>query len=156
MGCGHIYSNKHRSDANTVFSVFLKEKDVKLRIFRGRVRKAARKPMTVRLFDVWSLCELSMKASIFLQMGKAVQQVRGSAIGDQVSPILASLTISRTEQEWVEQNAVFLRQREGDLLILRYVDNRLVLASKALCRSAIFRQLCHLDYYIPPAQLEKW
>ena len=99
------YKELHRDDDNMIFTVFPKEKDVQLRIFRGTKRALQGRAFHIRLGDILPLCMLSIQTSLFTQMQQVFQQVRGSAIGHQISPILADIAVSYVEEQWWIQNA---------------------------------------------------
>ena len=73
------YKELHRDDDNMIFTVFPKEKDVQLRIFRGTKRALQGRAFHIRLGDILPLCMLSLQTSLFTQMQQVFQQVRGSA-----------------------------------------------------------------------------
>ena len=104
------YISKHRGDIQTdVFSVRLDLQDTKLRIWKGRQRRGARKTYLVYLRDVVDICRLSCECSVFTVMGKVFRQQRGATIGNQISPMLANLTVSLLEQHFLEQHPNLLQ-----------------------------------------------
>ena len=60
-------------------------------------------------------------------MGRVFAQQRGAAIGNQISPVLASISVAFLEQAWYDQHESFLKLVAHKFLCLRYVDNRIVL-----------------------------
>ena len=95
------------------FSISLKEKDTKLGIWRGKPRQAGVRMYSIRLRDIVSICKLSCQRSFFTVLQKIDKQQRGAAIGNQISPMLASLTVSLTEQQWFCQNRQLLQQYDS-------------------------------------------
>ena len=92
---------KRKADISTaLFSVDLKEKDTKLRIWKGRQRKSAKRIYTIFLRDVVGICKLSCEVSMFTVMGGTFRQTRGAAIGNQISPTLANATVAVREQQY--------------------------------------------------------
>ena len=90
-------------------------------------------------------------------MNHTFQQVRGSAIGNQISPVLANTTVSHVEHQWRTrpQIQLLLQQHSHRIYITRYVDNRLVPLDKLQQRHD-GRQ--HFPTYIflePPVLLEQ-
>ena len=63
---------------STSFSVNLQEQDTKLRIWKGRPRKAAKRTVLIHLSDVVNICELSCDASVFTVMHRVFRQCRGA------------------------------------------------------------------------------
>ena len=125
-----------------------------LRIFQGRPRKAAARQYSIALGDVLKLCQLSFEASIFVQLRCSFRQVRRSAIGNQVSPSLASLTVAVLEEQWARKAQKFLQNNGSRIFIARYIDNRLIIYDTTIAQDADFQEFCQLDFYIPPVQLE--
>ena len=123
------YQQQHRHvNDDIVFTVDLRQPDTTLRLVRGRPRRAGMTKRQIRFGDIYNICSLSLQASIFSQLQQTFQQIRGSAIGNQISPVLANITVSLTEQDWLEQTEVqqYLQRHADRILITRYVDNRLV------------------------------
>ena len=79
------YKELRWDDDNMIFTGFPREKDVQLRIFRGTRRALQGRAFHIRLGDILPLCMLSLQTSLFTQMQQVFQQVRGSAIGNQIS-----------------------------------------------------------------------
>ena len=89
------YLAKRNNDLEEViFSVNLKEKDTKLRIWKGKQRESAMRVHTVHLKDVVDICKLSCEVSMFTVLGQTFRQTRGAAIGNQISPALANATVA--------------------------------------------------------------
>ena len=98
------YLSKRRADLETVlFSVDIKEKDTKLRIWKGKRRKSARRVHSMDLRDVLDICKLSCEVSVFTVMGRTFKQTRRAAIGSQISPTLANATVAVREQQFAAQ-----------------------------------------------------
>ena len=87
-------------------------------------------------------------------MGRVFAQQRGAAIGNQISPALASISVAYLEQTWYDRHESFLRLVAHKFLCLRYVDNRIVLIDNSLVSHPAFQAFFHDDFYIPPVQLE--
>ena len=143
-------------DAATVFSVDLSQTETTLRIFRGRPRKASKIQRQIRFGDIYRICALSLQASIFTHMQQTFQQVRGSAIGNQISPTLANITVSHVEHQWISQpHTQSLLQRHSDgIYIIRYVDNRLVIVDYQQQHHAAMQQFLTDTFYQSPVLLE--
>ena len=115
---------------STSFSVNLQEQDTKLRIWKGRPRKAAKRTVLIHLSDIVNICELSCDASVFTVMRKVFRQCRGATIGNQISPMLAGLTVSIEEEIYVRHLQSFFVNNKELFFCTRYVDNRLVVVSR--------------------------
>ena len=69
------YCVLQKSDADRIyFSVNLREQDTRLRTWRGRPRKAAKRTVLIHLSDIVDTCELSCDASVFTVMHKVFRQ----------------------------------------------------------------------------------
>ena len=149
------YKELHQDTDNMIFTVFPKEKDVQLRIFRCTKRALQGRAFYIRLGDILPLCMLSLQTSLFTQMQQVFQQVRGSAIGNQISPVLADIAVSYVEQQWWIQNEHLIRPFRDHFFICRYVDNRLVVFSEAIAHCSWMKELCQLEFYQHPVELEE-
>ena len=153
-----FYKQQHpHVDHNTMFTVNLRQTDNTLRMFRGRPRKAANSHHQIRFGDIYDICQLSLQASIFTHMNHTFQQVRGSAIGNQISPVLANITVSHVEHQWRTQPQIqlLLQQFSDRIYITRYVDNRHVLIDKSQQHHAGIRHFLTDTFYEPPVLLEQ-
>ena len=122
------YSMLQKSDVDSItFSVNLLEQDTKLRVWRGRARKAAKRTVLIHLSDIVHICELSCGAGVFTVMHKVFRQTRGATIGNQISPMLAGLTVSIEEEIYVSHLQSFFDANKPLFFCTRYVDNRLVI-----------------------------
>eukprot|EP00439_Symbiodinium_sp_Y106_P041869 s2113_g5.t1 len=145
------YKDLHNDDDNMIFTVFPREKDVLLRIFRGSKRALRGRALHIRLGDVLPSCMLSLQTSMFTQMQ---QQVRGSAIGNQISPVLADIAVSYVEEQWWARNEHVIHPYRDKVFICRYVDNRLVVFSDQIAHCSWLQELCQLNFYQYPVSRE--
>ena len=92
----------------------------------------------------------------FSQLQQTFQQIRGSAIGNQISPVLAHITVSLTEQDWLDQPEVqqYLQRHADRILITRYVDNRLVLIDQSQQHHPAIQPFLQDTFYQDPVILE--
>ena len=73
------YLVKRNDDLGEVlFSVNLREKDTKLRIWKGKQRRSAMRVHTIFLKDVVDICRLSCEVSMFTALGQTFRQTRGA------------------------------------------------------------------------------
>ena len=146
---------KHNLDPATYsFSVSLSEKDSKLRVWKGKARAAGRRMYQIYFRDILAIVRMSCDSSYFTVLGRVFAQQRGAAIGNQISPVLASISVAFLEQAWVNRHFQFLQLHRPRFLCLRYVDNRIVLIDQELSSYPAFQEFLHDDFYIPPVQLE--
>eukprot|EP00438_Fugacium_kawagutii_P026451 Skav202762 [mRNA] locus=scaffold326:142749:169873:+ [translate_table: standard] len=136
---------------DSVISVDLKQQDTQRRLFRGKPRRASKQHAQLRMGDILPLCKLSLEASIFTQMGQCFQQVRGSAIGNQISPVLANITVSHTEHHWQRTHSSTL---PPTFFTCRYVDNRLTLIHDTDTCNHLVREFLEPTFYQEPVLLE--
>ena len=128
------YCEQQKVDLKTTqFSAVLQESDTKLCIWRGRPRKGAKRAHSIYLVDVLSICQLSCDCSVLTVMGKTFRQQRGATIGNQISPMLANLTVSLVEQKFAEENTSQLQRAAPHFYCVRYVDNRLLTVDQCIC-----------------------
>ena len=78
-------TNNHCDPDTYSFSVSLKEKDTKLRVWRVRPRQGGARMYSIRLRDIVSICELSCQCSFFTVLQKVYKPQRGAALGNQIS-----------------------------------------------------------------------
>ncbi|CAE7585152.1 unnamed protein product [Symbiodinium sp. CCMP2592] len=149
------YVRKHRADiTQDVFSVRLDLQDSKLRVWKGRPRKGAQKTYLVYLQDIVAICRLSCECSVFTVMGKVFRQQRGATIGNQISPMLANLTVSLLEQRYMEEHQHVFR-RVPHFYCVRYVDNRLLICSADHSHYSVLQHLFSDMFYESPVELEQ-
>eukprot|EP00439_Symbiodinium_sp_Y106_P070309 s106_g12.t1 len=132
---------------STSFSVNLQEQDTKLRIWKGRPRKAAKHTVLIHLSDIVDICELSCDASVFTVMHKVFRQCRGATIGNQISPMLAGLTVSIEEEIYVRHLQSFFHDNMEIFFCTRYVGNRLVVVSRQLLQDRRLQHFLTNNFY---------
>lgn len=143
----------HTTDITT-FSINIRERNTKLRMFRGRQRQNAQRLKATQFQHLLPICELSLQASVFTQLGRTFQQMRGSAIGNQLSPILAKITVSHTEQAWLNIAGPTLQHNKHRIFITRYVDNRLTLCDDHFTTHPHVATFLDNNFYQQPVTLE--
>ena len=149
------YSMLQKTDIDDItFSVNLREQDTKLRVWRGRPRRAAKRTVLIHLSDIVDICQLSCEASVFTVMHKVFRQTRGATIGNQISPMLAGLTVSIEEEIYVRHLQSFFDAYKPLFFCTRYVDNRLVIVSDRILRDYRLQHFLHNNFYQHPVELE--
>ena len=100
---------KHDIDPATYsFSVSLREKGSKLRVWEGKARAAGRRMYQIFFRDILANVRISCDSSFFTALGRVFAQQRGAAIGNQISPVLASISVAFLEETWCNQYEHFL------------------------------------------------
>jgi hypothetical protein len=145
------HNNPHLEPTSSI-TVDLKQTDTHLRLFRGKPRRASKQHHQIQVQHLLPLCELSLRAYIFTQMGQCFQQVRGSAIGNQISPILANITVSHTEHLWLQSLQRPLPTTT--FFTCRYVDNRLTMMHRTEQHRPDIADFLQPTFYQQPVLLE--
>ena len=149
------YLVKRKDELDDVlFSVNLREKDTKLRIWKGKQRRSAMRVQTIFLKDVVGVCKLSCEVSMFTVLGQTFRQTRGAAIGNQISPTLANSTVAVHEQRFAEKVDYIMHKHFQQVWCIRYVDNRLVVIAKTMCDHPCVKDFLEDNFYEVPVVLE--
>ena len=103
--------------------------------------------------DIPTIVRLSIRANVFTCIGQFWQQIRGTAIGNQISPILSLIVVSHKEYQW---HSVFTNysQPSQQFYIMRYVDNRIMLLPSNYKAATAFKIVTDHDFYQDPVTLE--
>ena len=80
--------------AKYTFSVSLREKDSKLRVWKGKSRSAGTRMYQIWFQDILPIVRIACDSSYFTVLGRVFAQQRGAAIGNQISPVLASISVA--------------------------------------------------------------
>ena len=139
---------------STRFSVLLQEKDAQPRIWRGKPRQGSRRAYSIFLKDVLPICQLNCECSVFTVLGKTFRQQRGATIGNQISPMLANLTVSLLEQQFFGKHSEQSARIESEFFCVRYVDNRLLIVDTRWTHLSCIQKLCSDLFYGSPIELE--
>ena len=149
------YLGKRKEDLEEIlFSVNLREKDTKLRIWKGKQRKSAMRVHTIFLKDVVEICKLSCEVSMFTVLGQTFRQTRGAAIGNQISPTLANATVAVHEHMFAEKVNYIMQKHPQQVWCIRYVDNRLVVIAQTICDHPHIKEFLQDNFYEEPVVLE--
>ena len=103
------------------------------------------------------IIKFSFDASAFTAIGEVFQQTCGTAMGNQISPILSTCTIVATEITWLRMFDQYVSSvhMADQLWICRYVDNRAIIVdSEELQRNPYIWQLTSWHFYKRPVQHE--
>ena len=104
--------------------------------------------------QLMDIIQFSFSSGCFTTLGKCYRQVQGTSMGNQVSPILSSLSIVAYEQAWLHTHKTLLARFLTRLLVLRYVDYRAIFLHDDLLQCPGLQNLASLDFYPKPIQLE--
>ena len=104
------------------------------------------------LRHVPELVQFALQQSEFTCLGKAYKQVQGATIGGPASPALCNLVVHLDERMWRQSWNIISHPHA---LVLRYVDNRLILAQPLDLQTPAMREFCSLDFYRHPVELEE-
>ena len=144
------------------FSVTLSPKSDKDKVFQGKPRGGSSTRLkNMNIHDLCQIVQLSFNCGIFQVVHKVYRQIRGTSVGNQISPILSSLPIILAERTWLKsfQHQVFQGQLSPSMalpaLIVRYVDNRLVLPNAATRSCSHLQTFLDAHFYEDPIELEK-
>ncbi|CAE7203288.1 unnamed protein product [Symbiodinium sp. CCMP2592] len=94
--------------------------------------------------DVPLIVDLSFATGVFTAAGKCRQQVEGTCIGNQISPILSGLPVLLAERQFLQSLPTAI---QSSFLFLRYVDNRLILGPQKILLSSQLRRFCDPNFY---------
>ena len=104
--------------------------------------------------QLMDIIQFSFSSGCFTTLGKYYRQVQGTSMGNQVSPILSSLSIVAFERAWLHTHSTLLSKLASKVLVLRYLDNRAIFIHEDLLQCSGLRELVSLDFHPKPIQLE--
>ena len=113
---------------------------------------------TVEVQHLASIVQLSFRTGVFVTNHRCFQQIRGTRIGNQISPVLSSLPVILRERVWKQSlQAQLLQQglQMHHLFMCRYVDNRLVLCDSQESGGDAMREFLHIGFYGSSIELEE-
>ena len=94
------------------------------------------------------------RTHFFTALGVVWRQIRGAAIGSQISPTLSNLAVTLIERSWGSTYQEVLTQPNFHHLAIRYVDSRFVIVQKHHLQAPVFKVFTDLDFYGSPLELE--
>ena len=149
------YCRSNRLDiATAVMSVPSRTHKYHQPSIQGKVSFADQPMVKIQLKHVLDIVKMSFDLGIFHVAGLSFRQTHGTAIGNQISPVLSGISVSKIEHDWVCQHPTVLKH----ITVVRYVDNRYILVPVHILTEPDllrdFQQLCDKDFYIPPVELE--
>ena len=153
----HQWRQKHNQDTITVDTT--RALGSFHSIHTGSFRPSKRTPnhKVLHIQHIPDIVHLSFQFSVFQALGQTWQQIQGTGIGNQISPILANIPITLHEVNWqqaFQQQLHHLQTAHGPYIFLRYVDNRMIIAPQPTFNSLPFRTLALHDFYQLPIQFE--
>ena len=101
------------------------------------------------------LVQLSFECGRFTAVGNAYRQIRGTCMGNQISPILSEIAVAAVEVAW---SRALSSQFVGHRIFhrWRYVDNRVLLMSQSSKAHSAVQTFLHSDVYGPPVLNLNW
>ena len=104
--------------------------------------------------DLLKIIELSFSFASFTVLGRCFEQMRGSPIGNQLSPSLCNIAVCMEEDCWVRGLRQCWASDRLACWFLRYVDNRFLLFPQRCLKNEAFQRLVMPTFYRPPVMLE--
>ena len=124
------------------------EKNSKLRLCcQGKLTKRSKTQVQICLADVLGIVKLSFATGMFAILGHSFRQVRGTCIGNQISPVFSQIAVAVKEFFWIKSFQMFWETQKHLLCAIRYVANRLILFSDSIRKHPAIQQLAKLDFY---------
>ncbi len=124
------------------------------RVFRGQIRTIARTHRVIYVKDILEIVKTSFNINFFQVMGVCYRQIRGSSIGNQISPVLCAIAVAFEEHIWTVMFQSFLESHKTHLFLMRYVDNRFFIYPKELKTHPAMIMICDELFYKSPVILE--
>ena len=135
------------------FTINLNPKPGQTRAMTGKPRGGnTRSLKSLDLADLELIVRTSFETGVFKAAGRIWRQVRGTSIGNQLSPVLSSLPVLLRERQWRQsweaqaKNSELGRQAFQDTLLTRYVDNRLALTTLEATQIRELSEYVSLDF----------
>ena len=111
----------------------------------------------LHLKHVVSVVQLSFLTGVFVANHQCYRQIRGTCIGNQISPVLSSLPVILRERVWQRSFQLQIAQQgilPNHIFICRYVDNRLMLCDASCSQLGTVREFLHSGFYGSSIELE--
>ena len=110
----------------------------------------------IHLKDIMDIVHTSFATGIVTIMQYCIAQIRGSTIGNQISPILCSIPIITKEINWQASYNEWLHNQTTHykLWLQRYVDNRFGIIQINLTNHQAYQSFSDLEFYQHPVLLE--
>ena len=117
------YCRSNRLDiATAVMSVPSRTHKYHQPSIQGKVSFADQPMVKIQLKHVLDIVKMSFDLGIFHVAGLSFRQTHGTAIGNQISPVLSGISVSKIEHDWACQHPTVLKH----ITVVRYVDNRYI------------------------------
>ena len=153
------YSEKLQRPADQLpvcISVNLSAPASSSRVYQGSVRTLKNfQHHSIFVEDIPEIVKLSFETGIFVALNKCFKQIRGTSIGNQISPILSAIAIAGNELAWKTNFKTWRQSFEHLCFFTRYVDNRFCIVPDRLINDEAMKWFCKEDFYGPPVLLER-
>jgi hypothetical protein len=108
----------------------------------------------VYLAHIRDIVQLSFTLGVFQACGSLWRQTHGTSIGNQISPILSSITVAWEEHDWITTYNTWWVNHRHFGFFSRYVDNRFVLSQPTITKHRPFKSFSDPLFYGHPVILE--
>ena len=133
----------------------------KIRVHRGSyiTHHSTKKPHhtahLIHLQHIPEIVRLSFHAGVFQALGLCWIQVRGTSMGNQISPILSAIAVSYVEKCWQTTYNTWWSNHKLGMFLARYVDNRIAVLPTSTMQSPPMQLFAQADFYGSPVLLEQ-
>ena len=117
------------------------------RVYNGRRRRHKPAQRTLWLDDIPEIIQATLDMQIFSVGFRSFRQTRGAPTGSPASPALCLMVIAVAEQIWANTHPTSGPRSFEDTLLLRYVDNRLVVATPRWFSTPAAHIVCDEHFY---------
>ena len=117
------------------------------RVYNGRRRRHKPAQRTLWLDDIPKIIQATLDMQIFSVGFRSFRQTRGAPMGSPASPALCLMVIAVAEQIWANTHPTSGPRSFEDTPLLRYVDNRLVVATPRWFSTPAAHILCDEHFY---------
>ena len=124
------------------------------RTFRGKFYHRPKHSVVLYPIHLIDVIAYSFRSCIFCALGAVWKQIRGTGIGNQVSPVISEVAIAHIERTWSRVYNNWRHQPVYPTLRVRYVDNRFMVCHVSDFHRPVFETFRHEWFYGWPVQLE--
>ena len=141
------YRQRQPHSANTHLTVDTLDTSSTTRVHNGRRRRHKPAQRTLWLDDIPEIIQATLDMQIFSVGFRSFRQTRGAPMGSPASPALCLMVIAVAEQIWANTHPTSGPRSFEDTLLLRYVDNRLVVATPRWLSTPAAHIFCDEHFY---------
>ena len=141
------YRQRQPHSSTTHLTVDTLDTSAITRVYNGRRRRHKPTQRTLWLDDIPEIIQATLDMQIFSVGLRSFRQTRGAPMGSPASPALCLMVIAVAEQCWTNTHITSGLRSVDDTLLLRYVDNRLVIATPRWLSTPAANILCDEHFY---------